>query len=538
MPENCFDYVVVGAGSAGAVIAARLSEDPLKRVLLVEAGGADRNLWIHIPLGVGKLLTNPKFVWQYFTNKGVAPGTPEVYWPKGRTLGGSSSVNGMVYVRGSKRAWDEWRDLGNSGWGYEDILPFYRKLEDRAGGDPAYRGIGGPITVSDVAHDSAVSAAFVQACHTLGAAMPDDYNGPCDEGVSGLQLSMRNGRRCSTAVGYLRPAMKRENLTVFTDTLADKLIFDGMRCIGLECVRDSHRFAVRAADEVILSAGSIESPAILERSGIGNPHILGSLGIETIVERGEVGENLQDHLQVRMSFEIQGERTVNDLMNKPLVGAAEGLRYLLTRRGLLTTSSVTAHAIMKSNDQSGHADTKIQLALISGKDRYSGDGNGLDQCSGITLGTFQVRPQSRGSVHLKSVDPSALPIIEPNYLLEEVDRRTTLSGLRLIRKVAGQPELAEYIKAELLPGKEICSDEQLLDYARKTGQTSWHPIGTCRMGSDPGSVVDPELRVRGVDGLRVADASIMPTMVSTNTNAPSMLIGEKAADLIRQANSG
>lgn len=533
-----FDYVVVGAGSAGAVIAARLSEDPLKRVLLVEAGGADRNLWIHIPLGVGKLLTNPKFVWQYFTNKGVAPGTPEVYWPKGRTLGGSSSVNGMVYVRGSKRAWDEWRDLGNSGWGYEDILPFYRKLEDRAGGDPAYRGVGGPITVSDVAHDSAVSAAFVQACHTLGAAMPDDYNGPCDEGVSGLQLSMRNGRRCSTAVGYLRPAMKRKNLTVFTDTLADKLIFDGMRCIGLECVRDSNRFAVRAADEVILSAGSIESPAILERSGIGNPHILGSLGIETIVERGEVGENLQDHLQVRMSFEIQGERTVNDLMNKPLVGAAEGLRYLLTRRGLLTTSSVTAHAIMKSNDQSDHADTKIQLALISGKDRYSGDGNGLDQCSGITLGTFQVRPRSRGSVHLKSVDPSALPIIEPNYLLEEVDRRTTLSGLRLIRKVAGQPELAEYIKAELLPGKEICSDEQLLDYARKTGQTSWHPIGTCRMGSDSDAVVDPELRVRGVDGLRVADASIMPTMVSTNTNAPSMLIGEKAADLIRQANSG
>lgn len=536
MTEDSFDYIVIGAGSAGAVIASRLTEDPGVSVLLVEAGGPDRHVWIHVPLGVGKLLTNPRYVWQYVTTAGDGPVTQAVYWPKGRTLGGSSSVNGMVYVRGSRTSWNEWQSLGNAGWGYEQILPYYKKLEHRVGGDADFRGLNGPITISDVAHESGVTAAFIDACRTLGAARLDDYNGPCDAGVSPLQLTMRNGRRCSAATGYLRPARRRENLTVLTHATVSKLLFDGTRCVGIEYVcHDDRRSTAMAESEVILSAGSIESPAILERSGIGNPQVLADAGVDLLVDRKQVGENLHDHFQVRMSFEIRGERTINDMLNSRMSAAAECMRFVFGRRGLLTTSTVTAHSIMSAGRIKGRPDTKVQLALISGKDRYSADGTGVDECPGITLGSFQTHPSSRGSVHIACNDPLAHPVIQPNYLDEVRDRTATVAGLALIRKIAAHPEMQRFIVREILPGPEVTSEKALLDYAVRTGQTSWHPIGTCRMGNDADAVVDPKLRVRGIERLRVADASIMPTMVSTNTNAPTMLIGEKAADLVSEA---
>ena len=537
METSEFDYIVVGAGSAGAVVAARLSEDPNISVLLLEAGGEDKGIWLHIPLGVGKILTNAKYVWQYFTQETREPPHKPVYWPKGRMLGGSSSVNGMVFVRGSKASWDEWRNLGCTGWGYDDVLPYFKKMEHRDGGDAAYRGQGGPITVTDVAHHSPVSEAFKRACNELGAPHLEDYNIGDNEGVADLQMSIRDGLRCSTAVGYLKPARKRKNLTVQTDSLADKLIFEGNRCIGVHYLRHNKHLQARARREVILCAGSIESPAILERSGIGNPENLEKAGVQMFHQLNEVGENLHDHLQVRMSFEIEGERTVNDVLGNPVSGALELLKYIFTRRGLFATSTVVSHAIMKSRPESTTADTKIQIALMSGADRYSGNGSGTDSCPGMTLGTFQIRPKSRGSVHIVSRDPANAPEIRVNYLEEEQDRIDTIAGLRLIRNVAAQMGIKGHVRRELLPGPNIVSDTELLQYARETGQTSWHPISTCRMGSDEKAVVDTQLRVRGLDGLRIADASIMPTMVSTNTNAPSIMIGEKAAAMILQGGS-
>lgn len=530
-----FDYIVVGAGSAGAVVAARLSENPDNNVLLLEAGGAGSSIWVDVPLGVGRLLTNPRFVWQYATEIGQGPVNRPVYWPKGRGLGGSSAVNGMVYVRGSRESWNEWSVLGNEGWAYDEVLPYFRKLEDRVGGDPAYRGIGGPISISDVAHDSAVTDAFVGACNELGAPKKDDYNGPDDAGVAYLQFSMRNGKRRSTAVGYLQPATGRKNLAVLTHAVSDKLLFDGYRCIGVEYLKNRRRCQARAECEIVLCAGSVESPAILERSGIGDPRVHSRIGVSTLVSRKEVGENLQDHYQVRMSYEIEGERTVNDILASPVAGVLEGARYLFLRRGLLATSTVTAHSIMRSNTESEHADTKVQIALVSGKDRYSAGGEGIDLVSGITLGAFQIRPESRGRIHAASKDPLVPPKIDANYLAHPIDRERTIAGLRLIRRIACHAAMRRFIKREILPGRVLQSDVDLLEYAGKTGESSWHPIGTCRMGADAEAVVDPELRVRGVDGLRIADASIMPTMVSTNTNAPCIMIGEKAADMIQQS---
>lgn len=534
--SECFDYIVIGAGSSGAAVARRLAERPDTSVLLLEAGAArHKDFWVRVPLGIGKLLTNPKYVWPFHTEPQPQLGGQSIYWPRGRMPGGSSSVNGMIFVRGEPREFDHWRELGNAGWGYDDLLPYFQRMESYRFGDAAVRGRSGPISITNLADDPhPLGAAFVQACEQAGIPRTPDYNGRAYEGASFLQLSTRSGQRCSTARGYLGSDMPAK-LELRTEAQVLRILFEGNRAVGVEYLQGGQRQEVRARSEVILSAGPIKSPQLLELSGVGQGDRLQALGVPVVSDCPGVGENLIDHLQARITFESSQRVTLNEVISSPWRQALMGAQYLLTRRGMMTSPSATAHALARTAPEQNRPMVKIQMHHLSGADRYSRTkGAGADLFPGFGIGLFQLRPSSRGWIHAKS--PSALddPAMDPCYLKAADDVEVMLSALRLVRKVAQQPSMASFVKRETRPGIDVQSEDELLQYIRSCGQTSWHPIGTCKMGpdTDPNAVVDCALRVRGTQGLRVVDSSIMPTMPSSNTNAASIAIGEKAADLI------
>jgi choline dehydrogenase len=529
-----FDYIIVGAGSAGCVLANRLTASGRHRVLLLEAGGPDRNIWIHIPLGYGKLFSNAKVNWLYKTEPEPELNGRQVIQPRGKVLGGSSSINGLLYIRGQHEDFDHWRQLGNAGWGFADVLPFFRRAEDQERGTDDLHGVGGHLKVSDVCEPHPLCEAFIAANQQCGFPRNDDFNGPTQEGAGYFQLTTRNGRRWSTAVGYLKEARRRPNLTVVTDALASRILFSGRRAIGVEYRQGQKHgtttHTAHASGEVIVCGGAFNSPQLLQLSGLGPAELLRQHGIEVIADLPGVGADLQDHLQIRVLYRCTEPITMNDVINDWRYRYAAGLRYLLSRKGLLTIGAGYAGAFLRTRPELATPDVQLHFLIFSA----DAAGATLHPFSGFMASVCQLRPESRGFVRIKSREPSQAPAIQPRYLSARADCDCVIDGMKLLRRVMGQPVMQKYIAEEYAPGAQVASDAELLAYARDTGTTVYHPTSTCRMGSDPNAVVDERLRVRGFDGLRVIDASIMPTVVSGNTNAATVMIAEKGADMILQ----
>jgi len=523
-----YDYIIIGAGSAGCVLANRLCASGRHRVLLLEAGGEDRNPWIHIPIGYAKLFNNHHYNWMYETEPEPELDGRKIYQPRGKVLGGTSSINGLVYIRGQKEDFDHWARMGNAGWSFADVLPYFKRSEDQENGADAYHGAGGPLAVSNPREPHELCEAFIRAGMERGLPRREDFNGADQEGIGYFQTTSRNGRRCSTAVGYLRPARGRKNLHIVTHALAHRIVFEGRRAAGVEFLHQGRIKLARAGGEVVLAAGAINSPQLLELSGCGQAERLNGFGIPVILDAPQVGENLQDHLQVRMVFRCKKPITLNDQYRNLFRRVGIGLRYAVQRKGPLAVSAGYGTAFFRSDTRIATPDIQIHFIIFS-TDRM---GQKLHPFPGFTASVCHLRPESRGTIHLRSADPSQSPSIRVNYLSTDEDRRAVVDGLKFLRSIMQAPAMLDYASEEIEPGLACASNQDLLAYCRAKGSTIYHPSGTCRMGVDPGAVVSPDLKVKGLSGLRVADGSIMPQLVSGNTNAAIIMIGEKASDLI------
>jgi choline dehydrogenase len=525
-----FDYVIVGAGSAGCVLANRLTADGKHSVLLLEAGPKDTNLWIHVPLGYGKLFNAKAVNWMYQTEPEPGLDGRSIFQPRGKVLGGSSSINGLLYVRGQHEDYDRWRQRGNSGWGFDDVLPYFKKAEDQQRGADDYHGAGGPLPVSDLGHPDPVSAAFIDAAAESGLPLNPDFNGASQEGAGFFQTTTRHGRRASTAVAYLRPAKGRGNLQVETAALAQRILFEGRRAVAVEYSKAGARRTARARKEILVASGAYNSPQLLQLSGVGPAELLRKHGIDVVLDKPGVGNDLQDHLQVRIVTRCTQRITLNDIINHPVRRMLAGVRYAAFRKGPLTIAAGTSGAFFKTNPRLATPDVQIHFLPFS-TDKM---GEKLHSFSAFSASVCQLRPESRGSLRIRSADPTVAPEIRVNYLATETDRTANVEGLKILRKILQAPALKPYVVDEVEPGPKVATDEELLNFCRKRGSTVYHPTSTCRMGNDALAVVDQRLKVRGIEGLRVVDASVMPDLISGNTNAPVIMIAEKASDMILQ----
>ena len=523
-----FDYVIVGAGSAGCVLANRLSADGKHSVLLLEAGPKDTNIWIHVPLGYGKLFKEKSVNWMYQTEPEPELGGRQVFQPRGKVLGGSSSINGLLYVRGQHEDYDRWRQRGNAGWGYDDVLPYFKKAENQQRGGDKYHGVGGPLPVSDLGHPDPLSAAFIDAAAETGLPVNPDFNGATQEGAGFFQTTTQRGRRASTAYSYLRPAKSRGNLHVETSALAQRILFEGRRARAVEYRQGGVLRTARARKEILVSGGAYNSPQLLQLSGVGPAELLKQHGIDVVLDAPGVGNDLQDHLQVRLVMRCAQRITLNDIINHPVRRILAGARYAAFRKGPLTIAAGTSGAFFKTNPRLASPDVQIHFLPFS-TDKM---GEKLHAFSGFSASVCQLRPESRGSLRIKSADPAVPPAIRINYLATETDRTAFVEGIKILRRILAAPALKPFVVGEVEPGPKITSDEEILNFCRQRGSTVYHPTSTCRMGNDPLAVVDQRLRVRGIEGLRVVDASVMPDLMSGNTNAPTIMIAEKASDMI------